>query len=103
MLEVTRRGSFAAAAQHLGYTASAVSQQIAALERETGVVLFTRTARSVQPTDTAFVMARHAAKVLTDLDALLAAATKSPGHATREFVLGIFPSLATYVLPRVLQ
>ncbi|GAA1050302.1 LysR family transcriptional regulator [Arthrobacter russicus] len=103
LLEVTRRGSFAAAAQHLGYTASAVSQQIAALERETGVVLFTRTARSVQPTDTAFVMARHAAKVLTDLDALLAAATKSPDHATRELVLGIFPSLATYVLPRVLQ
>lgn len=103
LLEVTRRGSFAAAAQQLGYTASAVSQQIAALEREAAVVLFTRSARSVQPTDAALVMARHAAKVLTDLDALMAAATKSPDSSSRELLLGIFPSLATYVLPRVLQ
>ena len=36
LLEVTRRGSFAAAAANLGYTASAVSQQMSALERETG-------------------------------------------------------------------
>src|SRR3954447_26052234 len=39
LLEVTRRGSFAAAALQLGYTASAVSQQMSALEREAGVKL----------------------------------------------------------------
>ena len=92
LLEVTRRGSFAAAAANLGYTASAVSQQMSALERETGAKLFERSARSVQPTETALVMSRHAAKVLTDIDALLAATARSQDTSTQEIRLGIFPS-----------
>jgi DNA-binding transcriptional LysR family regulator len=103
LLEVTRRGSFAAAAVQLGYTASAVSQQMSALEREAGVTLFERSARSVRPTETAFVMARHAAKVLTDIDALLAATSRTHDTTAQEVRLGIFPSLATYALPRLLR
>ena len=100
---MTRLGSFAAAASRLGYTASAVSQQMSALERDTGVRLFQRSARSVVPTDAAMVMARHAAKVLTDIEALMAAASKTQDTTTQELRLGIFPSLATYVLPRILR
>ena len=103
LLEVVRQGSFAAAATRLGYTPSAVSQQMAALERETGVALFQRTARSIAPTEAAVVMTRHAAKVLTDIDALLAATARAADAAGRELRLGIFPSLATYVLPAVLR
>ena len=103
LLEVVRRGSFAAAATALGYTASAVSQQMSALERDTGVTLFHRTARSVQPTDAALVMSRHAAKVLTDIAALLAATSRTEQGTSQELRLGIFPSLATYVLPRLLR
>src|SRR5687768_8161053 len=103
LLEVTRLGSFAAAASRLGYTASAVSQQMSALERDTGVHLFQRSARSVVPTDAAFVMARHAAKVLTDIEALMAAASKTHDTTSQELRLGIFPSLATYVLPAILK
>jgi DNA-binding transcriptional LysR family regulator len=103
LLEVTRLGSFAAAASRLGYTASAVSQQMAALERDTGVRLFQRSARSVVPTDAAMVMARHAAKVLTDIEALMAAASRTQDATSQELRLGIFPSLATYVLPRILR
>jgi DNA-binding transcriptional LysR family regulator len=103
LLEVTRLGSFAAAATRLGYTASAVSQQMSALERDTGVRLFQRSARSVVPTDAAMVMARHAAKVLTDIEALMAAASKTQDATSQELRLGIFPSLATYVLPRILR
>ncbi|RAM35540.1 LysR family transcriptional regulator [Arthrobacter globiformis] len=103
LLEVTRLGSFAAAASRLGYTASAVSQQMSALERDTGVRLFQRSARSVVPTDAAMVMARHAAKVLTDIEALMAAASKTQDATSQELRLGIFPSLATYVLPRILR
>lgn len=103
LLEVTLRGSFAAAAVQLGYTASAVSQQMSALEREAGVTLFERSARSVRPTETAFVMARHAAKVLTDIDALLAATSRTHDTTAQEVRLGIFPSLATYALPRLLR
>ncbi|WP_125610354.1 LysR family transcriptional regulator [Specibacter cremeus] len=101
--EVVRHGSFAAAATRLGYTASAVSQQMSALERDAGVVLFQRSARSVLPTDAALVMTRHATKVLTDIDALLAATSRTKQDAGAELRLGIFPSLATYVLPRLLR
>jgi DNA-binding transcriptional LysR family regulator len=103
LVEVTRLGSFAAAANRLGYTASAVSQQMSALERDTGVDLFQRSARSIHPTEAALVMTRHAAKVLTDIEALMAAASRTHDSTSQELRLGIFPSLATYVLPRILQ
>ncbi|MBT8160352.1 MULTISPECIES: LysR family transcriptional regulator [Arthrobacter] len=103
LLEVTRLGSFAAAATRLGYTSSAVSQQMAALERDTGVELFHRSARSVVPTEAAFTMVRHATKVLTDVETLLAAASRSTDSPVQELRVGIFPSLATYVLPDILR
>jgi DNA-binding transcriptional LysR family regulator len=46
--EVAVRGSFSAAAEALSFTQSAVSQQIAALEREAGAVLVQRSARGVR-------------------------------------------------------
>src|SRR5215213_5155833 len=49
--EVASQGSFSAAADALSYTQSAVSQQIAALERETGTVLVERNARGMRLTD----------------------------------------------------
>ena len=102
LLEVIRVGSFAGAAARLGYTPSAVSQQMSALERATGARLFIRTARTAVATDAADVIARHAAKVLTDLDALMAAAARADDAGSHELRLGIFPSLATYALPRLL-
>src|ERR1700730_8537975 len=47
LIEVASRGSFSAAADALSYTQSAVSQQVAALEAETGVTLLERLARGV--------------------------------------------------------
>ncbi|MFB0833820.1 LysR family transcriptional regulator [Arthrobacter halodurans] len=106
LLEVVNQGSFAAAATRLGYTASAVSQQMSALERDAGIALFRRSARAIEPTPAATTMVRHARKVLTDIDALLAATTAAAagpdGTGARELRLGIFPSLATYALPRLL-
>jgi DNA-binding transcriptional LysR family regulator len=49
--EVAAHGSFSAAAEALSYTQSAVSQQIAALERETGTKLVERGARGIRLTD----------------------------------------------------
>lgn len=103
LVEVVRLGSFAAAATRLGYTASAVSQQMSALERDTGVDLFHRSAKSILPTEAAVVMTRHASKVLTDIEALMAAATRTHDVTSQELRLGIFPSLATYVLPKILE
>lgn len=103
LLEVIRQGSFAGAAARLGYTASAVSQQMSALEKDTGATLFERAARSAVPTEAAVVMSRHAAKVLTDIDALLVSAARAQAGTTQELRLGIFPSLATFALPLILR
>lgn len=53
MSTVIRTGSFAAAGRELGYTASAVSQQMAGLEKALGIRLFEREARRVTPTEAA--------------------------------------------------
>lgn len=50
----------AAAAVNLGYTPSAVSQQVAALERETGMALVERVGRGIQPTAAGLLLAEHA-------------------------------------------
>jgi molybdate transport repressor ModE-like protein len=63
--EVARRGSFSAAAEALSYTQSAVSQQIAALEKESGAKLVDRNARGIRLTDAGEALVRHADAILT--------------------------------------
>src|ERR671929_143350 len=65
--EVARRGSFSAAADALAYTQSAVSQQIAALEREAGAKLVERNARGVRLTDAGRALVGHADVILARL------------------------------------
>jgi DNA-binding transcriptional LysR family regulator len=66
---VAEHGSFAAAAAELQYTPSAISQQIAALEREVGAVLVERGPRGTRLTQAGAVLDRHAAIVLGQLAA----------------------------------
>lgn len=58
---VHRCGAVGAAARQLGYTPSAVSQQIAALEREAGLPLLERVGRGVRPTAAGSLLTEHAA------------------------------------------
>ncbi|MFC4117906.1 LysR family transcriptional regulator [Nonomuraea zeae] len=92
--EVVQLGSFAAAANRLGYTSSAVSQQIAALEKQIGVRLFERSARSVLPTSAAEVLARHAGIVLVDIERMIASVQAVHRGSERQIRLGVFPSFA---------
>src|ERR1700760_352798 len=62
--EFAARGSIAATAGALGYTASAVSQQLASLEREAGAALLDRTARRAELTDTGRRLADYAERIL---------------------------------------
>ena len=62
LLEFAQRGTIAATAAALGYTPSAVSQQLAALERETGAALLDRTARTAELTDAGQRLATQAAE-----------------------------------------
>jgi DNA-binding transcriptional LysR family regulator len=66
---VAEHGSFAAAAAELQYTPSAISQQIAALEREAGAVLVERGPRGTRLTQAGAILDRHAAVVLGQLAA----------------------------------
>lgn len=58
---VVTSGSVSAAATNLGYTPSAISQQVAALEKEVGVALLERVGRGVQPTAAGRLLTEHAA------------------------------------------
>ncbi len=62
--EFAERGTIVAAAAALGYTPSAVSQQLATLEREAGVALLDRTARTAELTDSGRRLAAHAERIL---------------------------------------
>src|SRR3954467_15666000 len=62
--EVARCGSFSAAAEALSFTQSAVSQQIAALERETGATLVERSVRGIRLTDAGRALVRHTDAIL---------------------------------------
>lgn len=64
---VVGSGSVTAAAAHLGYTPSAISQQVAALEREAGLALLERVGRGVRPTAAGLLLTEHAAVISTQL------------------------------------
>jgi molybdate transport repressor ModE-like protein len=92
LLEVSRQGSFSAAADALSFTQSAVSQQIAALEREAGAKLVERRAGGARLTDAGVALARHADVVLArlaDAERELAAIAGLEGGRVR---LASFPS-----------
>ncbi len=65
--EVAIKGSFSAAAESLSFTQSAVSQQIAALEREAGTTLVQRSARGVRLTEAGEAVVRHAEAIMARL------------------------------------
>jgi DNA-binding transcriptional LysR family regulator len=60
---VVTSGSVTAAAANLGYTPSAVSQQIAVLEKEAGIALLERFGRGVRPTAAGRLLTEHAAVI----------------------------------------
>src|SRR4051794_41881542 len=73
---VTRLASFSAAARELGYTQSAVSQHIAALESELGAPLLSR--RPVAPTEAGARLLEHAGAILLRLEAARAGVMGGP-------------------------
>ncbi|MFG1606475.1 LysR family transcriptional regulator [Actinoplanes sp. NPDC049265] len=100
--DLDRLGTIAAVAAVHSYTPSAVSQQLAALEREAGVALLRRSGRRVTFTAAGQVLVRHAAAVLAALEettAALAAARSGPAGEVR---IGAFPTAMRTLLPPAL-
>jgi DNA-binding transcriptional LysR family regulator len=67
--EVDARGTIHGAARALDYTPSAISQQLAVLEREAGAQLLERSGRNVRLTDAGRALVRHAATLLDGMEA----------------------------------
>lgn len=103
LAELSRRGTIVAVARELGYTASAVSQQLAQLEREAGVVLLERHARRVQLTLAGRVLAEHANRVLSELEAAEHAVHDVANLRAGILRMATFATAATELLPLALR
>src|SRR4051794_39358008 len=97
--EVAAHGSVSGAAEALGYTPSAVSQQLGALERETGRTLVERQGRGIRLTDAARLLLPHAHDVLAALERADAALVRSAAELTGTVRLASFPTATRALLP----
>jgi DNA-binding transcriptional LysR family regulator len=100
--EVARQGSFSAAAVSLGYTQSAVSRQVGAMESAAGAALFERLARGVRPTAAGEVLARRAARILGEVDGALEEVSGVRDRLAGRMVVSCFPAAAAVLLPRAI-
>ncbi|MET7403197.1 LysR family transcriptional regulator [Dactylosporangium sp. NPDC005572] len=100
--ELAHRGTIAAVATANAYTPSAVSQQLAALEREAGAALLARTGRRVELTPAGRVLAAHAEEVLAALERATAAVAATRTGLTGPLRIGAFPTAMRTLLPPAL-
>jgi DNA-binding transcriptional LysR family regulator len=99
--EVAQTGSFSAAAASLGYTQSAVSRQVAALESAAGRRLFERGRQGVALTPAGARLLTSAVRVIDELES---ARRELAGEQTdgRPVRLGAFPTAVAGLVPRAL-
>ncbi len=95
-------GSISAAASVLGYTQSAVSQQLAALEREVGTALVDRSQRPLRPTSAGASLRPHVERVLAALGGAEAAVEDLRGGTSR-LRLAAFPSALSSFVPTAVR
>jgi len=97
--EVAAQGSFSAAADALSFTQSAISQQIAALEREAGTQLVERSARGVRLTDAGRALVRHTDAILARLAEAEAELEAIAGLRGGRLRVAAFESAAATLVP----
>lgn len=91
--------SVTAAAAALGYSAPAVSQQLAALERDVGMKLTERSGRGIRLTPAADILVAHTDALLTQLDAAESDLAALQNQAVGRVALAAFPSAAAGIVP----
>jgi len=97
--EFAARGSIAKTAAVLGYTPSAVSQQLAALEREAGTALLDRSARRAELTDAGRRLAGHAERILAMVEEAETDLSARAGEPAGRVVATAFASAAVAFAP----
>jgi len=98
---IARKGSFAAAADHLGLTQSAVSLQIKNLEAELEVQLFERTGRSPRLNANGRLVVERAVEIMAIYDGLREEVSPTTAIGGT-LILGVVPTVLTGPLPPVL-
>ncbi|MEX0287314.1 MAG: LysR family transcriptional regulator [Paracoccaceae bacterium] len=98
LTQIAQSGSFAAAAEHLNMTLSAVSMQIKALETELQTDLFDRSHRPPQLTPQGRAVCAHAEALLTE-EAAMQATCSAPGPLAGRFRLGFVATASIRLLP----
>ncbi|WP_427019030.1 LysR family transcriptional regulator [Pseudarthrobacter sp. P1] len=101
--ELKIRGTLAEVAQALAYTPSAVSQQLALLEKEAGVELLRKSGRRVQLTPQAEILVAHTSQILESLERAEADLATSLTTVTGTVRLAVFQSAALALLPGTLS
>jgi DNA-binding transcriptional LysR family regulator len=104
LVAVVETGTFSGAAERLGYTQSAVSQQVGTLERIVGASLFERPGgrRPVRLTAAGEMLLTHARTVLARVNAAAADLRALASGEQGQLQVGTLPSVGTKVLPRLL-
>ncbi|MBE1491735.1 LysR family transcriptional regulator [Plantactinospora soyae] len=100
--DLAHLGTIAAVAQAHAYTPSAVSQQLAALQREAGVPLLEHTGRTVRLTPAGTALAQHTETVLAALEAATATLAAAQAELSGTVHIGAFPSAVRTLLPPAL-
>ena len=100
--ELSERGTIAATAEALGYSAPAVSQHLAALERQVGVALLERQGRRVVLTPAARLLVGRTERVLAELEAAEAELAAGDGDVRGSVRLAAFPTAAATLVPRAM-
>jgi DNA-binding transcriptional LysR family regulator len=97
--EVAQQGSFSAAAEALSYTQSAVSQQIAALEAQTGMALLERLPRGVRLTGAGRTLVEHTEGILARLEAAEEELAALAGLRGGQLRMASFPTAGAALMP----
>lgn len=100
---IADEGSITAAADHLGYSQPAVSQQLRRLEARIGLAVVERVGRSVRLTEAGRILARYAPAVTTALDAAAEELAEVRGLRAGRVRLVGFPSASPVAIPRMLN
>jgi DNA-binding transcriptional LysR family regulator len=101
--ELHARGTIAAVADALRFTPSAVSQQLAVLEREAGLPLLERAGRGVRLTDAALVLVDHAGALLERADLAQADLAAATGTVAGRGRIASFQSVAFHLAVPAMQ
>jgi DNA-binding transcriptional LysR family regulator len=100
--ELAHRSTIAAVAEALCYTPSAVSQQLAALERDAGVPLLQRTGRRVTLTPAGIALAGQTEEILALLERAAAGLAAAQAGLAGPLRIGAFPTAMRTILPAAL-